>query len=284
MSKRGLNDAVDRVRKAIEDGATPGAVVLVARRGEIVVEEALGALSYDKDAERVGRDTMYDLASLTKVIVTTTLSMILFEREQLDLESPVTAYIPEFSGGEKDTVLVKDLLAHSGGLLWWSELYKKFEGRTPEESRAGYIETICAMPLDYPPRSKTSYSDLGVLLLGEILERITGKPLDVLAKEELFEPLGMDETLFQPPTSLVSRIAPTERDEWRGRVVHGRSARRERVRSRRSRAARRAFFHSTTPRSIRTDDSQRRGLQRETDRQRRHDRSLHHPRRARPRQ
>ncbi len=221
MSKRGLNDAVDRVRKAIEDGATPGAVVLVARRGEIVVEEALGRLSYDEDAERVRRDTMYDLASLTKVIVTTTLSMILYEREQLDLESPVTAYIPEFTGGEKDTVLVKDLLAHSGGLLWWTELYKKFEGKTPEESRAGYIETICEMPLDYTPRSKTSYSDLGVLLLGEILERITGKPLDVLAQEELFEPLGMDETLFQPPASLSSRIAPTERDEWRGRVVHG---------------------------------------------------------------
>ena len=221
MSKRGLNDAVDRVRKAIEDGATPGAVVLVARRGEIVIEEALGRLSYDEDAEPVRRDTMYDLASLTKVIVTTTLAMILYEREQLDLESPVSAYIPEFSGGEKDTVLVKDLLAHSGGLLWWSELYKKFEGKTPEESRAGYIETICEMPLDYPPRSKTIYSDLGVLLLGEILERITGKPLDVLAKEELFEPLGMDETLFQPPASLRSRIAPTERDEWRGRVVHG---------------------------------------------------------------
>ena len=221
MSKRGLNDAVDRVRKAMEDGATPGAVVLVARRGEIVVEEALGRLSYDEDAERVRRDTMYDLASLTKVIVTTTLSMILYEREQLDLESPVTAYIPEFSGGEKDTVLVEDLLAHSGGLLWWRELYKKFEGKTPEESWAGYIETICEMPLDYPPRSKTIYSDLGVLLLGEILERITGKPLDVLAQEELFEPLGMDETLFQPPASLRSRIAPTERDEWRGRVVHG---------------------------------------------------------------
>ena len=221
MSKRGLDDAVDRVRKAIEDGATPGGVVLVARRGEIVIEEPLGRLSYDEDAEPVRRDTMYDLASLTKVIVTTTLAMILYEREQLDLESPVSAYIPEFSGGEKDTVLVKDLLAHSGGLLWWSELYKKFEGKTPEESRAGYIETICEMPLDYPPRSKTIYSDLGVLLLGEILERITGKPLDVLAKKELFEPLGMDETLFQPPASLRSRIAPTERDEWRGRVVHG---------------------------------------------------------------
>lgn len=221
MSKRGLNDAVDLVREAIEDGATPGAVVLVARRGEIVVEEALGRMSYDKDAERVRRDTMYDLASLTKVIVTTTLSMILYERDLLDLDSPVSAYIPEFSGGEKDTVLVKDLLAHSGGLLWWSELYKKFEGKTPEESRAGYIETICAMPLDYTPRSKMSYSDLGVLLLGEILERITGKPLDVLARQELFEPLGMDETMFQPPASLRSRIAPTERDEWRGRVVHG---------------------------------------------------------------
>jgi CubicO group peptidase (beta-lactamase class C family) len=221
LSKRQLDAAVDLVRRAIDEGATPGAVVLIARRGHIVVEEALGKMSYDEDAEPVRRDTMYDLASLTKVIVTTTLSMILHERELLDLDSPVRDYLPEFDGGDKQIVLVKDLLAHSGGLLWWTDLYKKFEGQPLEDAKRGYLQTIYEMPLDYTPRSKTVYSDLGIFLMGEILERITGKALDVLAKEEIFEPLEMDETMFRPPESLRSRIAPTERDEWRGRVVHG---------------------------------------------------------------
>ena len=97
----------------------------------------------------------------------------------------------------------------------------KFEGQPPEKARRGYIEAICEMPLDYSPRSKTSYSDLGILLLGEILERVSGKPLDVMAQEEVFDPLGMDDTMFRPPESLLGRIAPTEQDAWRGRVVHG---------------------------------------------------------------
>lgn len=215
-------DAVGRlVEEAIEDGAAPGAVVLVARRGQIVLQKAFGYMSYDDGAEQMRVDTIFDLASLTKIFVTTTLSMIFYERDLLDLDSPVSAYIPEFRGEHKDRVLVKDLLSHSGGLLWWTDLYMKFEGQPPEKARRGYIEAICEMPLDYSPRSKTSYSDLGILLLGEILERISGKPLDVMAQEEVFDPLGMDETMFRPPASLLERIAPTEKDAWRDRVVHG---------------------------------------------------------------
>ena len=221
ISKSGLEEAARLVEEAIEDGAAPGAVVLVARRGQIVLERAFGHMSYDDGAEPMRVDTIFDLASLTKIFATTTLSMILYERDLLDLESPVSAYIPEFRGENKDRVLVKDLLAHSGGLLWWTDLYMKYEGQPPEKARRGYIETICEMPLDYSPRSKTSYSDLGILLLGEILERISGKPLDVLAQEEVFDPLGMDDTMFRPPHSLLGRIAPTEQDAWRGRVVHG---------------------------------------------------------------
>ena len=216
-----LEEAARLVEEAIEDGAAPGAVVLVARRGQIVLERAFGHMSYDDGAEGMRVDTIFDLASLTKIFVTTTLSMIFYERDLLDLESPVSAYIPEFRGEDKDRVLVKDLLAHSGGLLWWTELYMEFEGQPPEKARRVYIEAICEMPLDYSPRSKTSYSDLGILLLGEILERVSGKPLDVMAQEEVFDPLGMDDTMFRPPESLLGRIAPTEQDAWRGRVVHG---------------------------------------------------------------
>ena len=178
-------------------------------------------MTYEKDAPRVTPDTLYDIASLTKVVVTTTLAMILHERERLDLESPVSRYVPEFQGEGKDDVLVKDLLAHSGGLLWWTDLFRKFEGKSPEEAKRGYLSTIYQMPLDYPPRSKMVYSDLGVLLLGEILERVTGKNLEELAKEELLDPLEMHDAMYRPPASLRSRIAPTEVDPWRGRLVHG---------------------------------------------------------------
>jgi beta-N-acetylhexosaminidase len=221
MSKKGLEEAVDVVRDAIEDGTSPGAVMLVGRRGKIVLEQALGRMTYDKDAPRVTTETLYDLASLTKVIVTTTLSMILHERGQLDLDAPVREYLPEFRGGQKDEVLVEDLLAHSGGLLWWTDLYKRYEGESPQEAKRGYLETIYGLPLDYAPRSKMVYSDLGLLLLGEILERVTGKTLDVLADQEIFEPLDMVDVMYRPPESLRPRIAPTERDPWRGRVVHG---------------------------------------------------------------
>ena len=221
FSERGLEKAVDLVRGAIDDGTSPGAVVLVGRRGKIAVEEALGRTTYDDEASDVTTDTIYDLSSLTKVIVTTTISMILYERGLLDLDSPVESYVPEFRGGQKDDVLVRDLLAHSGGLLWWTELYLKHEGKGPVAARRGYLETIYELPLDYTPRSKMIYTDLGFLLLGEILERVTGETLDVLARNEIFEILGMVDVMYRPPELFRSRIAPTERDPWRGRVLQG---------------------------------------------------------------
>ncbi len=221
FSPQGLDRVEEVVARALEGGTAPSAVALVARRGKIVFERAFGKMTYEKDAARVKPDTIYDLASLTKVVVTTTLAMILYEREVLDLESPVSRYIPEFAGEDKDQVLVKDLLAHSGGLLWWTDLFRKFEGKSREEAKRGYLASIYEMPLDYPPRSKMVYSDLGILLLGEILERVTGRDLEELARTEVLDPLGMDDAMYRPPDSLRSRIAPTEVDSWRGRLAHG---------------------------------------------------------------
>jgi len=199
----------------------PGAVYIAGTSGTLVAEEALGHLSYDADAPPVTLDTIYDLASLTKVIVTTPLAMLLYERGQLDLETPVSVYIPEFSGDGRDDVVVAELLAHCGGLLWWTDLYQSFEGQSPIEAKRGYIEKICELPLDYPPRSKSVYSDLGFLLLGEVLERLTQSTLDRLAADEVFSPLEMAEIQYNPPESLRPRIAPTEDDEWRGCVLRG---------------------------------------------------------------
>ena len=169
--------------EAIAARAMPGAVYVAGNRDGILAEAALGRLAYDADAAPVTPETIYDLASLTKVRVTTPLAMRLYEHGQLDLEAPVQAYVPEFSGGEKGRVLVADLLAHCGGLLWWTDLFRTFAGRSAAESKRGYIDSICELPLDYPPRSRSIYSDLGFMLLGEILERLTGRPLDRVARE-----------------------------------------------------------------------------------------------------
>lgn len=211
--------AVDVVEQAITDRATPGAAFVVGTSERVLLARALGRLSYADDAPPVTLGTVYDVASLTKVVATTTLAMRLYERGALDLQTPVRRYISEFQGGDKDRVRTIDLLAHCGGLLWWTDLYRQFAKKSPEQAKTEFVRAICQMPLDYAPRTRTVYSDLGFLLLGAILERVAGTTLDVLASNEIFTPLGMSETTFQAPAS--AQIAPTEDDEWRGRVIRG---------------------------------------------------------------
>jgi len=215
----------ERVVRVLEDGvrskAFPGGVVVVGREGKLILERPFGHLSYERGSPSVTNETLYDLASLTKIVVTTTLAMIFYERHKLVLEKPVQDYIPEFQGKDKHLVTVADLLAHTSGILWWNDFYRQHSGLTPDEAKERVITDICEMPLDYAPRTKSVYSDLGILLLGEILERTSGRSIEELAEEEIFEPLGMDDTMFNPDASMLDRIAPTEDDPWRGRVVHG---------------------------------------------------------------
>lgn len=222
FSESRLRVAAGVLDDALKSKAFPGGVAVVAREGKLVMERAFGRQSYAKDAPRVTMDTIYDVASLTKVVVTTTLAMVLFEKEELRLEARVRDYLPEFAGGDKDVITVADLLAHSSGILWWKDYYKILSGDgSVAEVRRRYLDEISRLPLDYPPRSKSVYSDLGFILLGEIIERISGQSLDAMATETIFEPLGMTHTRFNPPASLGPRIAPTEEDPWRGRVVTG---------------------------------------------------------------
>ena len=221
MSTDGLSSVLDVVRTNIEEKTAPGAVVLIARRGKIVLEEALGHISYDTDAEPMTRETIFDLASITKAVVTTALAMMLTERGALDLDAPIRAYIPEFQGEGKEQVTVRDLFAHASGMRSWAPLFRELEAPSPPEARKAVIDAICRMPLAHPWRSKTVYSDPAYILLGETLERISGKPLEILAEEWIFGPLGMEDTRYRPPQSLLRRIAPTEFDPWRGRVVRG---------------------------------------------------------------
>lgn len=213
----GAMDEVDRVLEDfVEQRAFPGAVVAVGYRGALIHLQAFGKLSYDTDARAVTTDTLYDLASLTKVIATTTMAMILVDEERLDLDAPIQDFLPLFTGEGKEEVTVRHLLTHSSGIDWWAPLYQEIQGK------AAYLERIQAMPLVNPPGSKTVYSDLGLILLGEILERVAGDPLGVFAFNRVFKPLGMKSTLYKPGPELLDRIAPTEEDPaWRGRLVHG---------------------------------------------------------------
>jgi beta-glucosidase-like glycosyl hydrolase/CubicO group peptidase (beta-lactamase class C family) len=209
----GRADAV--VEKGVAERAFPGAVLAVVREGALAHLAAFGRLSYEADAAAVQPATIYDLASLTKVVVTTTMAMILVDEGKLDLAQPVRAFVPAFHGGAKDQVSVEQLLSHSSGLDWWSALHRETRGKQ------AFLDRICAAELAYEPGSKSVYSDLGVLLLGEVLERVAGESLETFSRARVLEPLGMRETMYRPGPALLPRIAPTERDPWRGRVMHG---------------------------------------------------------------
>ncbi|MXX85458.1 MAG: serine hydrolase [Acidobacteria bacterium] len=233
MSPEGVENIRAVIEAAIANGVTPGASTLVAHRGRVLLHEGFGRLTYDEDAPAVTPETIYDLASLTKVVGTTTLVMMLVEEDALDIALPVSAYLPEFldqapsveERARRAVVTVSDLLAHSSGLPAWIQFYLEFDpearGLPLGDARRMVFDRIVGAASDYEPRTDTVYSDNGILLLGEIIERVSGKRLDVLVRERIFDPLGMTTTRYRPPLEWLDRIAPTEDNPWRGRVVRG---------------------------------------------------------------
>ena len=195
--------------------AFPGAVLAIGARSGLVHLRAFGRLSPEPLAAAVEPDTIYDLASLTKVVVTTTVAMTLVDQRTLDLDAPVAGFFPRFRGGGKEAVRLGQLLSHSGGVPAWSPLY---QGTTGKQA---FVDRIVDLPLAYPPGSRSEYSDLGILLLGDVLERLAGAPLERLARERVLAPLGMRDTGYGPGPGLLPRIAPTENDPWRGRLLRG---------------------------------------------------------------
>ncbi len=211
-----FDDVSATVERFIERKAFPGAVVAVGRDGALVHLKAYGKRTYEPDAAPMTTDTLFDLASLTKVIATTTMSMMLVDEGRLNLDRPVRDYFSTFTGGSKDRITIRHLLTHSSGIDWWAPLYK--EAHTPKE----YLNRILPMDLKYEPGTKSVYTDLGVMMLGDILERSEGVDINTFVKRRIFEPLKMRDTGYNPPESLKPRIAPTEIDnEWRKRLVWG---------------------------------------------------------------
>ena len=219
-NEAGMNAAkLDSVRllmqMAVRDSVFPGAVLLVARKGLIVMDEAFGKMGYNKFNRPMPLNAIFDMASVTKCVATTTACMLLYERGQLALDAPVQKYLPEFAGAGKEKVTIRNLLTHSSGLMAYRRYFLDFH--TPGE----IIKTILHEPLENPVGAKTVYSDLGIILLGKIVEKLSGQPLDFFCREQIFKQLKMYATTYNPSPQLLARIPPTEFDSWRGRMVHG---------------------------------------------------------------
>lgn len=205
-------DAV--VAAGIREGVYPGAVLLVGTGDRIVHSRGFGHLTWSLHSAAVSPDsTVWDLASLTKVVATMPAVMLLVDRGQVDLDAPVVRYLPRFTGPGKARVTVRMLLDHTSGEPAWLP----FSRLAPDRDSA--ITILYATPLVRPSGATPVYSDLNAMLLGLLVERVTGVPLGVFVDRELFAPLGMHDTRFLPPASWRRRVAPTGR--FRGRPVAG---------------------------------------------------------------
>ena len=203
-------------------GGAPGGVLAVGRHGRLVHLKGYGATDWAPDAPRTDATTLYDLASLTKVVATTTAAMLLEEEGRLDLDLPVRRYVPEFDAPDKAAITVRMLLTHAGGLEAYAALYRPALGQA--RGRAAYLARINARPLRSTPGTQTVYSDWDMVLLQAVIERVTGRTLDAFVAERVFRPLGMTDTRFTPDTAdrtLRRRIAPTAVDSLRGGLLRG---------------------------------------------------------------
>ena len=203
------------LESSVRDSIFPGAIAIVGDRGGVLAQVSAGRIDWAADAPAPDAHTLWDIASLTKVVGMTTAMMQLSESGRVLLDAPVQRYLPEWTGPRKDLVTVRQLLTHSSGLPAWRPLYT--EASTPEGARQLVLEA----QLDTAPGTRYVYSDLGAILLGMIVERVSGESLDGYLTRHVFGPLGMQETRYRPPAEWLPRIAPTEVDPWRGRHIRG---------------------------------------------------------------
>ena len=223
-----FHSAFSTLDAAMADRVFPGGSIAVTHRGRLVALKALGRFTYDLDSALVTTAAMFDLASLSKVVATTTMAMILYQRGLLDLDAPVVGIVPEFAvadfagtgAGASDSrrreVTLRMLLAHSSGLPAYEKLFLK--ARTREQ----LLRAVFTTPLVAEPASRTEYSDVGFMLLCEALERVAAETLDRFCQREVFGPLGMAHTTYNPPPEARAKIPPTQNDRtFRERIIQG---------------------------------------------------------------
>jgi serine-type D-Ala-D-Ala carboxypeptidase len=209
------------LEKAVRDRAFPGAAYGVLLNGEVVALNAVGRFTYEENSPQVTPETVFDLASVTKVMATTSFAMLLYDRGLLNLDAPLGRILPGFlvghiPGSSKEQVTMGMLLAHSSGLPAYARLFEQHSSST------ALLRACLHMPLEVPPGTRAEYSDLGFILLGKALELLAGDTLANFCRKEIFAPLGLTSTYFCPPTFLRAQIPPTENDiAFRKRVIQG---------------------------------------------------------------
>ena len=217
------------LRDAVERHVFPAVVVEVGRAAGVLWSKAAGAHTFDPYAAFATADTVFDLASLTKVVVTTTLAMRAVDEGRLTLDDPVASWLPEWRGTDREMVTIRDLLAHSSGLAAYLPFFRDHTGRQE------FQHSICALPLEYAPRTQSIYSDLGFILLGFILEDAAPASSTFSGLPGAFDPakslagqfhrlasfITAEPLAFNPPRAWRTRTAPTEVDPWRGRLLTG---------------------------------------------------------------
>jgi len=211
------------LRDAILQRTFPGAALAVTYQGDLIASQGFGQFTYEGNSPEVHADTIFDLASLTKVVATTPIAMLLHERGKLDLDEPLARTMPEFVSmapkhqqSQRAAVTIRMLLAHSSGLPAYERLYEF------ANTHRDLVHGAMTARLTAAPGTRAEYSDVGFILLGEVLASKAGLPLDLFARQEIFTPLGMSRTRFKPPAEWKSEMPPTENDEkFRGRVIQG---------------------------------------------------------------
>jgi serine-type D-Ala-D-Ala carboxypeptidase len=213
-----FREAFGILERAIAARAFPACSLAVSLRGEVVAHKAFGRFTYDPASPEVTTASLFDLASLTKVVASTAMAMILYERGLLDLEAPVTAIIPEFAGGDsrRHEITLRMLLAHSSGLPAYEKLFLR------AKTREALLQTAFTIELAAAPGARAEYSDIGFIILGVALERLADEAFDVFCQREIFGPLGMTRTTFNPAHALKDSIPPTADDHtFRHHIIQG---------------------------------------------------------------
>ena len=206
------------LRSGIEQRAFPGAAVGVVHQGKLVAHQGLGHFTYDAASPAVTAGTVYDLASVSKVVATAAACMVLYDRGQFKLEQPLVELLPSFALGDsrRHQVTLRMLLAHSSGLPAYVRLFQTAQNKDE------LLRQALQVPLTATPGARAVYSDIGFILLGEVLQRLTQEPLDQFCQREIFAKLNLAQTVFSPPPAWGPSIPPTEDDQiFRHRLIQG---------------------------------------------------------------
>jgi CubicO group peptidase (beta-lactamase class C family) len=227
-------DQLDPITRLLNEGigigVFPGAVLFVRHKGHIRIHQAIGQISSLPDSPKVQTNTIYDLASLTKPLVTVSSLLLLVQEERLDLSQALDTLLEETKNSPLGQICIQDLLSHQSGLPAWRPFYQEFSPVLPTESECrqprmqAVLERILKEPIDRASSSTSVYSDLGYMVLGFVIERVTGQSLADFSRHNLFHPLQADELVFgiyDVSEDVLGQIAPTEEDPWRGRLLQG---------------------------------------------------------------